>query len=158
MRLSEFSSIDFRSKKFQDKISNAIKKAELQTSGEIRVHLEMRCKKDPCERAINVFHHLKMNETAARNGILIYIAYRSRKMSIIGDSGIDEKVSKDFWKVILDELRIDFSKQNYADGISKAVLAIGEVLKQYFPYKSDDVNEQSDDISYGKKLSKIPEK
>src|SRR5690554_778248 len=87
----------FISKEEQDLIVKAIERAELNTSGEIRVHIESECKLDPIARAVTVFNKLKMNKTKERNGVLIYIAWKSRKFAIIGDIGIDEKVPENFW-------------------------------------------------------------
>ena len=69
-------------------IEQAIKEAELDTSGEIRVHIESKCTSDPLQRAVYIFNYLKMYNTQARNGVLIYVAVESRKFAIIGDAGI----------------------------------------------------------------------
>jgi len=81
----------------QAQIVKAIESAELNTSGEIRVHLESLCSGDPFKRAVYLFNKLKMHKTKDRNGVLIYIAFESKKFAIIGDSGINEKVSDNFW-------------------------------------------------------------
>lgn len=133
----------------QQQVVAAIVEAERCTSGEIRVHIESRCSGDPVERAIYLFDHLKMNETAQRNGVLIYVAYQSHKLAILGDQGINEVVPADFWNAIKDGLLAHFAKGSYADGLVEAILAAGQQLKAYFPYQEDDINEQSDEISFG---------
>lgn len=140
---------DLRSKEAQKKITDAIKEAELNTSGEIRVHVESTCKGDPCLRAAYIFTRLKMHQTGQRNGVLIYIAYSSRHFAIIGDSGINEKVGEGFWNGVKEQMASDFSQGDFIGGVSKAVLSAGEKLKTYFPYQKDDINEQSDEVSYG---------
>ncbi|NOX88964.1 MAG: TPM domain-containing protein, partial [Calditrichaeota bacterium] len=62
-------------------IVDAIKEAEKETSGEIRLHIESKCKGDPLERAIKVFQKLKMHKTALRNGTLIYLALNNKKFA-----------------------------------------------------------------------------
>ena len=83
---------DLLRKESKEALVRAIQTAEKNTSGEIRVHLEQVCKGDPCLRAAYVFSKLGMFRTKDRNGVLIYLALKSHKFAIIGDSGINEKV------------------------------------------------------------------
>ena len=138
----------FFSKEEQQKIVAAIKEAELNTSGEIRVHIENHCKKETLERAAEVFYDLKMNQTAARNGILFYLAVKDHKFAVIGDEGINKKVEHDFWNDIKDQMIFNFKENKFADGLVAGISKCGERLKEYFPYQSDDVNELSDEISF----------
>jgi uncharacterized membrane protein len=138
----------FFSKEEQQKIVAAIKEAELNTSGEIRVHIENHCKKEALERAAEVFYDLKMNQTAARNGILFYLAVKDRKFAIIGDKGINAKVEHDFWNDIKDEMISNFKENKFAEGLIAGILKCGDKLKKHFPYQNDDVNELSDEISF----------
>ena len=139
----------FFSKAEKEKIIQAIKEAENETSGEIRLHLESRCKGDPLERAVKVFEKLKIHETRLRNGTLIFIAVDDRKFAIFGDEGINEIVPDNFWDDVKEEMSQFFLKKQFADGISRGVFLIGEKLKDFFPYQDDDVNELPDDISMG---------
>ena len=138
----------FFSKEEQQKIVAAIKEAELNTSGEIRVHIENHCKEEVIERAAEVFYDLKMNQTAARNGILFYLAAKDHKFAIIGDEGINKNVEHDFWNDIKDEMVAMFKENKFAEGLIAGILKCGERLKEYFPYQSNDVNELSDEISF----------
>lgn len=138
----------FFSEEQKQMIVSAIKEAEKNTSGEIRVHIENNCKGEALERAAEIFYELKMDHTAARNGILFYLALRQRKFAIIGDEGINTKVEKDFWNDIKDEMTSHFREKRFAEGISVGILKCGEKLKHFFPYQDDDVNELSDEISF----------
>lgn len=140
----------FISKAEQALIVKAIGSAELNTSGEIRVHIESSCKSDPVERAIFIFNKLKMFQTKERNGILIYIAFKSRKFAIIGDSGINAKVPLDFWDDVKAKLLNYLALGDIVSGLTLAIFMSGEKLKEYFPYQTDDTNEQSNEISFGK--------
>lgn len=140
---------DFISKQGQEEIVAAIKEAELDTSGEIRVHLESKCPADPLQRAVYIFNYLKMYNTQARNGVLIYVAVESRKFAIIGDAGINKVVPDNFWDSIKERMGASFSRGEYVKGLSDAIREAGVSLKKYFPYQSDDVNEQPDEISFG---------
>ncbi len=141
---------DFIGKEGQLQLVQAIKDAELHTSGEIRVHLESKCAGDPLQRAVYIFNYLKMYNTQSRNGVLVYVAVESRKFAIIGDVGINNAVPDNFWDGIKQRMGEAFSAGNYVEGLSSAIREAGESLKKYFPYQSDDVNEQPDEISFGK--------
>ena len=138
----------FFSREEQQKIISAIKEAELNTSGEIRVHIENRCKGETLERAAEIFYELKMHHTSARNGILFYLAVKDRKFAIIGDEGINRNVEHDFWNDIKDEMTSMFKEGQFTEGLVSGILKCGNKLKQYFPYQEDDVNELSDEISF----------
>ena len=141
---------DFFSPGEQEEIRLAIKNAELDTSGEIRVHVENSCKGDVLDRAAFVFKQLGMEKTELRNGVLIYLAIKHRKFAIIGDKGINNVVPAGFWDNIQKEMLESFRRNEFSAGLCKALAAVGENLKKFFPYKKDDVNELADDISFGK--------
>ena len=130
-------------------VVDAIKRAELNTSGEIRVHIESKCVGNVLERAVTVFNYLDMDETVEQNGVLIYLAVDSKKFAIIGDKGIDAKVPNDFWDIIKEEMAKSFSVGDFVGGLIKAIDSAGISLQKYFPYKINDVNEQPDEISFG---------
>jgi uncharacterized membrane protein len=133
----------------EEQILQAIKSAEERTSGEIRVHVESRCKKDPMERAVELFYSLGMETTQQRNGVLIYVATKDHKLAIIGDSGINQVVPKGFWDNALSIMRSFFKQNRYAEGICEAIKLAGEQLLAFFPYEANDSNELSNDISIG---------
>ena len=132
------------------KILTAIQNAEKDTSGEIRVHIEKKCKEDPYTGAVKAFERLKMTKTEQRNGVLILVALEDHKFAIVGDQGIDEKVPDGFWDETKDLMLAHFKEGRIADGIIEGILDAGAQLKQFFPYQSNDINELNDDISYGK--------
>lgn len=140
---------EFINKEQQQSIVKAIEEAELNTSGEIRVHIESKCKSDAVSRAIYVFNYLKMYDTVQRNGVLVYVAWESRKLAIIGDVGINRRVPSDFWNDIKENMVNSFAAGRFVEGICDAVRAAGVSLKEYFPYQKDDVNEQPNEISFG---------
>jgi len=138
---------DFFTVEQKTTIENAIKEAELNTSGEIRVHLAKKCGKDVLDCAADIFAQLKMHKTEQRNGVLFYLAVNTRQFAILGDVGINTKVPKDFWNDVKNEVLSNFKQEKFAKGLSKGILMAGEKLKEHFPYQSDDVNELSDEIS-----------
>jgi uncharacterized membrane protein len=140
---------DFLTAEQEQVIINAIKIAEKNTSGEIRVHLEENTDKPPLERALEVFHFLKMDATELKNGVLIYIAVKSKKFAIYGDEGINKLVQENFWNSEKELMLSHFTKGNFAEGIKLAILEVGKKLKEFFPYKPSGANELSDEISKG---------
>jgi uncharacterized membrane protein len=140
---------DFLTKDEEAEIVAAIRLAEKNTSGEIRVHLEKETSIAPMQRAVEVFHELEMDATQLRNGVIIYVAVKSRQFAIYGDKGINEKVANDFWNctkdIMLDHFINGRNKQALVDGIHNA----GEQLKKHFPFESDDTDELSNEISKG---------
>lgn len=133
----------------EERIINAIREAERNTSGEIRVHLEENCKRNTLAEAYRVFRKLKMHKTEARNGVLIFLAPEKRSLAIVGDKGINEAVPENFWEEEKDLMLQYFRKGEFCEGICQAILQVGEKLKTFFPYQTNDVNELPDDISYG---------
>ena len=134
----------------QQEVIAAIRQAERQTSGEIRVHIEANCPDgDPIKRAIEVFRHLGMHQTKEQNGVLFYLAHDDRKFAVVGDKGIDAKVPADFWECTKDLMRQHFAANEYSTGLSKGIERAGQHLKTFFPRATDDANELPDDISFG---------
>ncbi|HUI32777.1 MAG: TPM domain-containing protein [Dysgonamonadaceae bacterium] len=130
----------------QQKIVEAIRKAELLTSGEIRVYIAKQCKEDALEKASLVFQDLKMHQTKLRNGVLILVCPTDQKAAILGDSGINDKINDHFWDNTLNELILYCSKDQITEGICKAVEKVGNLIKKEYPYREDDINELENEI------------
>jgi uncharacterized membrane protein len=130
-----------------DRLKAAIQSAEQFTSGEIRLVIERRTNGyDVMDRAAMIFSKLKMKHTAERNAVLIYMAYGERQYAILGDKGIHEKVSQDFWNSLKQEMYAHFSQGKLCDGLCEAILACGKSLKAHFPHQADDKNELPDEV------------
>ncbi len=136
-------------KELKKEIVRAIQKAEKLTSGEIRVHIQSKCNKDPFAEGKKRFQKLKMHKTKERNGVLIFIALDSKEFAILGDIGIHEKVGDNFWCDIRDKMTESFKKDQIKEGIVAGVEGIGEKLKHFFPLQRDDKNELSNAVSEG---------
>jgi uncharacterized membrane protein len=132
----------------QKQVQDAIAHAELNTSGEIRVHIDKRCKEEPMKKAIVVFEKLGMHKTEQRNAVLFYLAMDDKKLAILGDKGINEAVPSNFWDEIRDLMLSHFKKGEFTEGLSKGIVLAGEQLKTAFPYQSDDTNELSNEITF----------
>ena len=130
----------------EQQVIDAIRDAELNTSGEIRVHLE-NCCDNSYERAAEVFSILKMHNTRYRNGVLIYVAVQNKTFSIIGDKGINMRVDSSFWDSTKNIIEFHFKKGLFAEGLAQGITSVGEQLKTHFPWTSDDNNELPNTIS-----------
>jgi uncharacterized membrane protein len=139
---------NFFSKDQQEYIRQAIMNAELDTSGEIRVHIENTCNGEVLDRALQVFNKLEMEKTASRNGILIYLAVKNRKFAIIGDKAIHEVVTANYWDSVKNKMLEHFREDRFTEGLVEAIAETGTKLKKYFPHQANDVNELSDEISF----------
>ncbi len=135
----------------KNRIVDAVKTAELQTSGEIRIFIESKCSYvNPIDRAKELFDELNMYNTAERNAVLVYIAMKHRQLAVFGDEGIYQKTGAVFWNDQVKTMLSHFNSSDYVDGISEVVLKIGQALKTHFPYDAiNDVNELPDDIVFG---------
>lgn len=138
---------EFLSKKEEEEVVEAIRTAERKTSGEIRVHLEKSSNGDIWERAMEVFHLLKMDNTKQDNGVLIYVAVEDRNFIIYGDKGINSVVPKDFWESTKDAIVAQFKKGDFKQGLIDGILKAGEQLQEHFPWTEGDENELSNKIS-----------
>ena len=142
---------DFFNKEQQEMILQAIREAEKDSSGEIRVHIEEKVRGDILDRAACIFEKLKMHKTRLRNGVLFLLAYRSKKFAILGDAGINVAVPDVFWDNIKVTMEEFFKEGKFTEGLATGIKMAGNELKHYFPYQEDDINELPDEISFGEK-------
>lgn len=140
---SHFSAVDEQS------LEDCIRQLEGRTSAELRIHIERRCGGDALDRAAECFKALRMHETEARNGVLLYLAIRDRKFAIIGDVGIHQVLNQSFWDAAHGAARPGFESEAWVDGLQSAIESLTEALVQHFPRSEEDVNELSDSISWG---------
>jgi len=140
---------DFLTKEEERDIVEAIRMAEKETSGEIRVHIEKTTSIDAFDRAMEVFHLLEMDKTQLKNGVLIYVAVKDKTFVICGDQGINEVVSNDFWDSTKEIMVSHFKKGDFKKGLIEGISKAGNKLKLYFPYQQGDTNELSNEISKG---------
>lgn len=139
----------FLSEQDEQHVIDAIKTAEKNTSGEIRVHIESTSKTKPFDRALEVFEELEMFKTAQRNGVLIYVAVADKSFAIYGDKGIHDVVPENFWNNTKDLMQAHFVKGEFKEALVVGILKAGEKLKAHFPWQTDDENELSNEISKG---------
>lgn len=144
--------VPFFSAEEQHMITAAVTEAEKHTSGEVRVYVESHCSyMDALDRAVEIFHGLKMEQTQLHNAVLVYVALKDKQLAVYADAGIHEKVGDQFWQQAVVIMLSHFDKQNYATGIAGVVREIGDVLSQHFPHDGKtEKNELPDEIVFGR--------
>ena len=138
---------EFLSKTDEEDIIEAIRISESKTSGEIRIHLESSLQGNIEEHVLEVFHHLKMDNTKLQNGVLIYVAINNKSFSIYGDKGINQVVESDFWDCTKNTMEEHFRQGDFKKGLIEGVLNAGKQLQKYFPWEYLDIDELSNEIS-----------
>ncbi|MBR6284371.1 MAG: TPM domain-containing protein [Muribaculaceae bacterium] len=139
---------DFIPENGQRRIAQAITLAERTTSGEICVHATPRCQGTAMEAAIDTFNRLQLYRTQRRNAVLIYLAYESRQLAILGDQGINDVVPSGYWDDVATTLSDRLRAGRPVDGLCEAIATIGERLQTFFPADRHDINELSNEITY----------
>jgi uncharacterized membrane protein len=141
---------EFLSKLEHDRIVQAIRDAESKTSGEIRVYVQRgNLNADPLVVAQKKFRRLGMHKTRERNAVLIFVAPRAHKFAIVGDKAIHEKCGEEFWRSVVDVMRVHFQNEKFSNALTEAINEVGKVLAAHFPRTSANANELSDEIVEG---------
>jgi putative membrane protein len=98
-------------------------------------------------KARDVFLEEEVFKTNDRIGILIYISELEQKVVVLGDSGINSKISKEDWTHIVDTIVLGIKHKQIAQGIVNAVSICQDLLlKHGFTNIEKTENELSDDI------------
>lgn len=137
----------FLSNRDLQQLVEAIRVAEHASTGEIRVHIDRHSTANFAQEALAIFSKLEMHHTKERNGVLFYVNFEQRYLTIIGDEGIHAKVKQAFWDVLHDEITNGFAQGNYFIALKEAILKTGNELKKYFPVEGINKNELTDEIS-----------
>ena len=149
---SLFKKREFFSAADKAQIVDAIRMAEKETSGEIRIYVESKnAYVDAIDRAAEVFFKLKMQHTDHRNAVLLYIAMDDHQLALYADEGIYQKAGAQYWDAAVKNMLAQFTKENISNGIEQCIVQIGQTLKEKFPYiPTEDRNELPDEIVFGK--------
>ncbi len=133
----------------EERIVEAIRAAEQETSGEIRVSVAPFFWGNVEKAAWRAFDRLGMRNTAERNGVLIFLVPSRRRFAVLGDTGIHEKVGQEFWEAVAEAMSGKFRKGDFTTGLVLGIEEIGRRLKEHFPHRPDDVDELPDEVDFG---------
>jgi uncharacterized membrane protein len=138
---------EFLSKLEHERIVDAIRNAESNTSAQIRVYIQRgKLNVDPLISAQKKFYRLRMHKTSERNAVLIFIAPRAHKFAVVGDKAIHEKCGGEFWQQVVDRMRGHFQKEKFSRAIVEGIEEVGKLLATHFPKRSASSNELPDDV------------
>ena len=132
-------------------IEQAIKTGEATHSGQVRFVVEGALDGRPLfhnqsarERALDIFAHLRIWDTAHNNGVLIYLLLADRNVEIVADRGIDSRVGAGGWESICRGMENDFRTGQFRAGVLKGIAAVSRELAKYFPPDAHPRNELPD--------------
>lgn len=131
-----------------DSLVEAIKSAEQHSTGEIRVHIDSTTDSQNAETAFEVFKELCKDKTAEKNAVLFYINFEKKYLTIIGDTGIHEKVHQSYWDHLHDYISSEFAKGHFYQALKSGILETGLELKKHFPVKGENHNELPNEITF----------
>ncbi len=141
---------EFLSQLDHDRIVGAIKGAEAETSGQIRLYVQRgKLEGDPVIAAQEKFQKMGMETTRERNSVLIFVVPRARKFAVIGDQGVHQKCGDQFWEQLIERMRVHFRNENFTDALVEAIEEVGQLLAGHFPKTSASTNELPDNIVEG---------
>jgi putative membrane protein len=98
------------------------------------------------QAAFMEFYASGLYRTREANGILIYLSLLERRVVVLGDRGIHEKMGDHHWEDVRDKIILGIREGRAREGICAAVECCGKALADHFPRRPDDINELSDQI------------
>jgi uncharacterized membrane protein len=134
-----------------DAIEHAIAQSESTHTGEIRFVVEGALDGAPLfndqsarQRALEVFSQLRVWDTEANNGVLIYLLLADRDVEIVADRGIASRLEAQVWEDICRTMETAFHRGDFEDGVLRGIAAVTQQLQMHFPARPDDRNELPD--------------
>ncbi|MGH8197043.1 MAG: TPM domain-containing protein [Steroidobacteraceae bacterium] len=131
------------------RIEAALERIEAQHAGELRFAIEtafdlpeLWYEVTPRQRALQVFGHLGVWDTAGNNGVLIYVLMADHDVEIVADRAIAARVPQPEWDVVCREMEAHFRAGRFAEGSESGIAGIGKLLGQHFPGQGADRDEQ----------------
>ena len=133
-------------------IEDVIKRSEISHDSEIRFAVEAALHIVPLlsdrsarERAVEVFSHLRIWDTACNNGVLIYLLLADRNVEIVADRGIHTKVGTEEWERICREMEAAFQQGQFEEGVIAGIGAISRILQAHFATEKTGGENELDD-------------
>ncbi len=103
--------------------------------------LQSEIEEEVYQRAIQAFYENKVSITKDRTGIMIFISMLEKKVEILADCGINEKVGKEYWNDLVNALIKQIREGHEIEGIINTIHSCGNSLNKFFPIQEDDINE-----------------
>ena len=96
---------------------------------------------DARSRAVEVFGQLRVWDTEHNSGVLIYLLLADRRVEIVADRGIHNRVGAAAWEAICGEMQKAFASGQFEQGVCSGVAAISDLLAAHFPPDAERRNE-----------------
>lgn len=85
------------------------------------------------EEAVDAFARLRVWDTAANNGVLIYLLLADQRIEIVADRGLHGWVSEEQWRGVCQLMEERLRAGEHADAVVAGVEAVGDLLAAHFP-------------------------
>ena len=134
-----------------DRLTAQVKRSEAGHSGEIRIFVEAGLPLSYLtrsssmahitrERALALFGKLRVWDTAHNNGVLIYLLLAERRIEIVADRGLNERVTPDTWPKLVNRMSAAFKAGDYETGLTEVVQEVNALLRQHFALQTGQSN------------------
>lgn len=134
-------------KRLQDRVASS----ERRHSGELRIYIEAGLplhhlwtdaptQQVARQRALDLFSQLRVWDTAANNGVLIYLLLAEHHIEIVADRGLNERVEPDVWQTLVTRMSGAFKQAQFEEGLTQALSEVSALLVEHFPLRANEAN------------------
>ncbi len=130
-----------------ERLTRRVAASEQRHSGEIRLYVEAGLPMSylwrgatPRERAVAMFGKLRVWDTEANNGVLIYLLLAENAIEIVADRALASRVPHGEWKAIVTRMGSAFREGRFEDGLTQALEEVSALLVAHFPLAPDQAN------------------
>ena len=134
-----------------DRIQRAIAEGETRHAGQVCFAIEAALplprlwhRLKPRERALEVFGLLRVWDTEANDGVLLYVLLADRAVEIVADRGINARVGDAAWQAICRKIETAFRTGQFTEGVEQGIAEISALLAQHSPRTGPGRNEIPD--------------
>jgi putative membrane protein len=97
-------------------------------------------------RALQAFYEKGLYKTRFQTGILFFISLLERKVWVLADKGIHEKMTQETLDRFAKDVSRGIKEGRAYESLCQAIEGIGKMLAQHFPLTPGDKDELSDEV------------
>lgn len=98
------------------------------------------------ERALTSFFEHRLYNTKDETGILFLISLLEKKVFVLADKGIYEKIKQETLDNYAKNISKGIKEKRPAEALAGTIIECGKILKEFFPVKKDDKDELSNKV------------
>ena len=98
------------------------------------------------QRAVMAFYEKGLYKTKKNTGVLFFLSLLERKVWILADKGIYEKIDQETLNKFTKSVSQGIRDGRACDALCDAIRESGELLAKHFPITPDDTDELSDEV------------